>query len=103
MENAAANRCEAMRGAEAADAGFKDAESDDFTNDSGFGARGPVLTPETYDTTADEIDEAKDYRCVSGEPAEGDEGPEVAGFEEFMKRFYSKEPVRDDSTAIQEQ
>jgi hypothetical protein len=103
IENIAVDKCEAMAGADAAEIAYKNAPGDDFTNNSGFGASGPVLTPQAFDPHVDDIDEEKDYRCCrEGEPDEetGEEKiPETAAgaeFESFMGRFYSKETVRED-------
>jgi hypothetical protein len=94
IENIAADHCETMAGADAAEIAYKNAPGDDFTNDSGFGARGPVLTPAGFDPHADDIDEANDYRCGRGDlDNEADEGPKAdgaEGFEKFMEKFYSK-------------
>jgi hypothetical protein len=101
IENIAAGGCEGIEGAAAAGVTFKNAVGDDFSNDSGWGAAGAVLTPATFDPQADAIDEANDYRCgngalddeESGEPP--DESAETAeeaaeDFEGFMNRFYSQ-------------
>jgi hypothetical protein len=97
IENIAVDRCEAMTGADAAIVAFKNATGNDFTNDSGFGASGPVLTPLAFDPHADDIDEANDYRSArAAEPdEEGEDAPEPADagkedFDSFMKKFYSK-------------
>jgi len=96
IENIAAGRCEAMEGAAVAAVAFKNASGDDFTNDSGCGASGGVLTPDTFEPEVDSVDETNDYRCGRGEADEetGEEKfPETAGeadFESFMDQFYSK-------------
>lgn len=101
IENIAAGGCEAMEGAAVAAVAFNNAGSDDFTNDSGFGASGWVLTPETFDP---QVDEADIKYCENqgvfevpddGEP-ETDEAAGSTGFDSFMGRFYSKEPARED-------
>jgi hypothetical protein len=97
IDNIAAGRCEELAGAAAAAVAFNNAGADDFTNDSGFGAGGPVLTPQVFDPHVDDIDEANDYRSARAvEPDEetGD-APEPADagkkeFDSFMKKFYSE-------------
>ncbi len=104
-DNVAAGRCKAMDGVAAAEAAFKNSDVGDFTNDSGYGAGGWVLTPDTFDP---QVDEADTKYCESqgafedpddGEPetAETDETAESAGFNSFMGRFYSKDVTRDNS------
>jgi hypothetical protein len=100
VENIAARGCEGMKGAAAAAVAFRNAALDDFTNDSGCGASGPVLTPETFDPEVVAEEKANDCRYGHAalddegeEPmAESDETPEPAAedFEGFMGRFYSK-------------
>lgn len=103
IDNISTNGCEAMEGAAAAEVAFKNAGSGDFTNDSGFGATGMVLTPATFDPESDTVDGAEECSCGHGafddeEPqaefAET-EGSEPEDFEKFMSRFYSKEPAQD--------
>jgi hypothetical protein len=101
IENMAADGCAAMEGAAAGAVAFKNADSGDFTNDSGFGAAGAVLTPETFEPENDTVDEADSIRCSYGalddeeseepgaESAETAE-PTAEDFEGFMNRFYSK-------------
>ena len=109
IENIAADGCEGMDGAAAAGVAFNNAAGDDFSNDSGCGAAGAVLTPATFDPQAEAVDEANDYARGAGalddeeceEPqAESAETAEPAAedFEGFMSRFYSKDPVREDSS-----
>ncbi|MBN2189518.1 MAG: right-handed parallel beta-helix repeat-containing protein [Chitinispirillaceae bacterium] len=102
-ENIAAGGGEEMAGVVLSDVIFKNADGGDFSNDSGFGASGPVLTPEAFDPESDAVDEADGYRSArSAEPDEetGEEKiPETAAgadFESFMSRFYSKETIRED-------
>jgi len=98
IENIAAGRCEAMEGAAVAAVAFKNAGNDDFTNDSGRGARGWVLTPDAFEPEDDAVDEADIKYCESrnaqDEETEDEKDPENtaegAGFESFMNRFYSK-------------
>ena len=100
MENIAANGCETMAGVSARDVAFANKAADDFTNDSGHGASGWVLKPETFDPNIDAVDAEEDYRCEHGEldeeepegteadPAKADEA-NAEDFEGFMERFYS--------------
>jgi len=101
IENIASGRCEAMEGMAAAAVAFKNAADDDFTNDSGRGASGKVLTSVAFEPESDAVDEADGYRCGAGalddeesegQQAEYDETAESAteDFEGFMNRFYSK-------------
>jgi hypothetical protein len=103
VENIACGQCEAMQGATAAVVAFKNASGDDFTNDSGYGACGWILTPDPIEPQEDEVD----TKCCAIEDVRDEddgseflEAPEVRGeeFDRFMKRFYSKEIVSDDTT-----
>jgi hypothetical protein len=108
IENTAAEKCETVPGVAALDIAFKDRAAGDFTNSSGYGASGWVLTPETFDPNVDAVDEANGYRCEhdeldneeqagaetgNEESAEGEE----ENFEGFMGRFYSDKVERNDN------
>jgi hypothetical protein len=107
IENIASGQCLTAEGVAAADVAFEKGKDDDFTNGSGYGAGGWVLTPAAYDPEGDAVDEANDYRCglgeiddedeVSGEPEAETAKSEAEDFEGFMERFYSDIVERNDN------
>ena len=101
-DNAAAGRCKAIDGAVAAKAVFKNGGDGDFTNDSGYGAGGWVLTPETFDPQVDEADikyceNQGAFEEPDDDEPETDEVAGAAGFDSFMGKFYPKDALRDDN------
>jgi hypothetical protein len=71
---------------------FKDPGKDDFSNDSGYGASGWMVTDKVFDPHADDIDPENDYCAVDIEDDTQEDQPvaEEAGFESFMGQFYLK-------------
>jgi hypothetical protein len=77
-------------GIETKPVGFKDPAGDDYTNDSGYGAAGWVLTPQAFDPYMDDIEGGNDYvhALINNEEGEAVPVAEEPGFESFMERFY---------------
>ncbi|MGA2505948.1 MAG: right-handed parallel beta-helix repeat-containing protein [Chitinispirillaceae bacterium] len=107
IENISSGQCGTAEGVAAADVAFENGKDDDFTNTSGYGAAGWVLTPDAFDPHGDDIDEADDYRCghweiddtdeERGEPEAETAKSAAEDFEGFMERFYSDKVERTDN------
>jgi hypothetical protein len=71
--------------------GFKNPDEDDYTNDSGYGASGWMLTPDAYDPHGDDIDGGDDYCHAVIDDEDGDAAPnlEERDFDSFWERFYT--------------
>jgi hypothetical protein len=96
-DNGACGEIEPVEGVIVFPVAFKDKSADDYSNDSGFGARGWMLTPDVYDPHADDIDTVCDYRDITAPEGTDDESgiAEAAGFEAFMGQFYLDDAGRD--------
>jgi hypothetical protein len=63
-DNIASGGCEIAEGVTAAEVAFEGTTADDFSNTSGYGANGWVLTPETFDPKLDIDDDPDKYRAL---------------------------------------
>jgi hypothetical protein len=90
VDNIVSDAVSTIEGMSRADVVFPGRDGDDFTNDSGYGARGWILKPEAFDPDLDEAAEAEKYCFMENDdeddaPAEGGEEPvETFDFESFM-------------------
>ncbi|MBN2037828.1 MAG: right-handed parallel beta-helix repeat-containing protein [Chitinispirillaceae bacterium] len=100
-DNRMVGAVEPVEGVIAIPVAFKDSRRDDYSNDSGFGASGWMLTPDVYDPHADDIDAACDYRDTADPDGMDDETGvvEPAHFESFMGKFYQSNSGRDGGNA----
>ena len=83
---------------------FTRREADDFTNDSGFGAEGWMLKPETFDPDLASIAESEKY-CHTDNFDDDDDAPVVAteevvdnefDFESFMGNLFQPDVKKDE-------
>lgn len=64
-DNLACGECEIMEGVVRSETVFEFSKNDNYQNDSGYGAKGWMLTPEAFDPNMDLTDDEIDYREAS--------------------------------------
>jgi hypothetical protein len=94
VDNIASGAVPAMEGVARAEVAFDGSSENDFTNGSGYGARGWVLKPECFDPDLDEVAEAEKYCHVDldGDDEEPEEpcgeAAEEFDFESFLGNLF---------------